>query len=302
MSRIGTASGLILIAGALAFVGCGPAGLWPTLAPAPPPGRLGSPLSQALSGQRRLTDLPERVVKAKSPVYYRFTRAERSQLRQATCAFEPTSQRARRMARRGFSAAEIIQSCRDVRRYAGGDLRALEQLAAYRRAGLDLARYGEVQRSRLSLTGYYNRKHIGGRGLALAGWILTITGGIFLGTALVMLASYGIAAAHCANRPGACGDLDGALSGFGYPILAAISVSSVLASLPFLLPGLPLLIVGESRLRTWLRGELLDVGHVRDLDRFRLRYLAPQRRPALRVSFAPLLTRGGAGLSLQLQW
>lgn len=70
----------------------------------------------------------------------------------------------------------------------------------------------------------------------------------------------------------------------------------------FALLGLPVAMVGVARVRRWLSGDVLDTGHVRDLDRFRLRYLTRRDRPRVRASVAPLLTPGGAGVGLTLRW
>jgi hypothetical protein len=81
-----------------------------------------------------------------------------------------------------------------------------------------------------------------------------------------------------------------------------VSLSLGGLSILFIAPGLPMVLVGQLRKRRWLRGRLLDVGHVHDLDRFRLRYLRKARRRPVRASVAPMITRGGGGLIFRLQW
>lgn len=259
------------------LAGCGPHGLAPRARLLPLP-RLPSVLVRNQEG-------------LKPAGYYLFTEREWRQLDQTPCRFDPRSARAARLYRRGFSNKEIIQACRDVRRYAG-DQRFLEQLAVFRRSGLPLASFRKYLESGLSLTDYYNQKQIGGRGLATAGWILTGIGATsLLAIGAVVL---GAQANSCPDEEYDCGD-DGLSAGLANMGLMGLAVLT-------LLPGLPMALVGQLRVSRWLRGRLLDEGHVSDLDAFRLRYLRESSRRAVRASVAPMITRGGGGLSFRLQW
>jgi hypothetical protein len=182
-------------------------------------------LARALSGQRRLTDLPEAATRATPPGHYRLTPAQREELAELRCKLDPAGDLAWRLARRGFSLAEVLQACRDVRRFAGGDGRALETIAAFRRAGLDRARYRDLQRSGRTLTDWYNRQRFGGPGLAIAGWILTGIGGHFLTMAVLTWAIYGIYTVHRARRTSDCGGEEGDGDWVGLAVTSVITAA-----------------------------------------------------------------------------
>jgi len=268
------------------LVGCAPPGLAPSV-----------PLRALPSLERRSADDPP----GRPTGYYRFTESEWRQLDPTPCRFHPASKRAARLYRRGFSKVEIIQACRDITTHTNGDQRYLEHLAVWRRSGLPLAKFKTFMGSEKSITDYYNREELGGRGLAIGGWILTSLGlALFAGAAATTI-NYEVQHARCLAREmsgelscdhdggSALGVFIGALFQVGFGVL-------------LLAPGLPMGIVGQLRQRRWLRGELLDVVHVQDLDRFRLRSLERSRRPTVRTSVTPLITRGGGGLMLRLRW
>lgn len=234
--------------------------------------------------------------------YYRLTPSDKKRIEQTSCRFDPAGKSAERLYRRGFSKAEILQACRDVHRYAHGDQRYLEHLAVWRRAGLPFASFGDFQSREVSITDYYNRWHIGGAGLAAAGWILTGLGTALWTGALATVVAYRVRLNRCnASLPSDADlpcDHDGAdgMATFIFSALQGVLGTALVA------PGLPMAIVGSGRMRSWVSGQLLDAGHVDDLDRFRLHYMIRPKRPRVRASVAPLLTRGGAGLSLTLRW
>lgn len=280
------AIGALAMMTTLPFTGCGPLGLKPTvpLRPLPPP-----PLT-------RRADAPDRPAG-----YYRFTESEWRQLDRTPCIFNPAKKRAARLYRRGFSKAEILQACRDVKTYADGDQRYLEHLAVWRRSGLSLAGFKDFMGSGRTITDHYNREILGGQNLAVGGWILTSIGlALFTGAAATMIA-YRVREARCLDRNRGvelpCDHDGGAFWGAWIASIFQAGFGAL-----FVAPGLPMGIVGQLRKNRWLGGELLDRGHVRDLDRFRLRYLDGSRRRTVHASVAPLVTRGGGGLTLRLQW
>lgn len=281
---------LLLLALGLAcpLLGCGPQGLAPRAQLRPLP---------------RLPTVRARGEIALRPSgYYRFTKQEWRQLDRTPCRFDPRSDRAARLYRRGFSKAEILQACRDVRPNASGDPRYLEHLAVWRRSGLPLTEFDDFRGTGQSITEYYNREKIGGRAMAIGGWILTGIGlALWTGAAAVMI-SYRIREDRCLANARPFDDLpcdhDG---GRGWGAFLA-SMAQLGVGTLFLAPGMPLAVIGHARRRRWLRGEVLDVGHVHDLDTFRLRNLQRRGRRTIRASVAPLITRGGGGLSFRLQW
>jgi hypothetical protein len=228
------------------LLGCGPRGL-----------ALRAPL-------RPLPSLPLVLVRnqegLKPAGYYMFNHIQWRQLDRVRCRFDPRSKTAARLYRRGFSSAEVVQACLDLRRYAKGAPHKLEAIAAYRRSGLPLASFGKYLASGRSLTDYYNQARIGGRGLATAGWILT-------GIGAAALLGCGVAFLGVEMASWRCPDSYESDCGEGYALGA------------------------------WV----VSLG-LMGVDTFRLRYLNQARRTPVRLSLAPLVSRGGGGLSFRLQW
>ncbi len=276
---------LLCLIGSVALIpllGCGPHGLAPR-----------APL-------RPLPPLPQTLLKnqegLKPAGYYLFNQNQWRLLDRVRCRFDPRSQTAARLYRRGFSSAEVVQACVDLRRYAKDAPQELEAMAAYRRSGLPLASFGKFLTSGMSLTDYYNEERIGGRGLATVGWIFTGIGATALVGIGVAFLGAAIASGGCPDSyEGDCGEGSGLIAG-----LISLGLMGVAAAT--LLPGIPMAVIGELRKRSWLRGRLLDDGHVTDLDTFRLRYLDQAVRTPVRLSLTPLVSRGGGGLSLRLRW
>ena len=236
---------------------------------------------------------------------YRFTGVQFETLRSLHCDFgKQERDRAVRLAKRGFSAADYVQAHLDFQRYgAGRHRRHIETLAAYRRLGFDVADYAAFRRTGRSLTDQFNRRFIGGQSLTLNGWIfmgvgsgLIIAGGAAIG---------GYAAWHdrCLAQmddwdPYGCdeGETSRMLT---YLIALPVMVAGALMTLI----GASTTIAGAEKRGRWLKNGLLDRAHVDDLDAIRLRYLMRSvKKPKLKFSFAPTVSRRGGGLAFQLRF
>ena len=228
-----------------------------------------------------------------------FTRQQVRQLRAAGCTFNKQDLVwGQRMASRRFTAEHFAQAYRDVRRYAGGDRRELERIASYRAAGFDLSNYGKYRRTRLSLTDYYNERLVGGHTNESAGWTFAAAGAAVLVFAGISVWKERANTRECLRRDEEDVDCSEPFGGDGLFKGVFFSLGSI-----FLAVGLPLGIVGSVKRARWVDGALLDEGDTDVLGDFRRwRRLRRQGTSRPRLGVAPLFTRGGGGLTLQLRF
>ncbi len=235
---------------------------------------------------------------------YLFTRSQVRRLQHVSYQFDDKDLKtAQLLWTEGYTAAELVQAVEDLHRYAAGDRTRLAAITAYRVAGFDMNRATRYLRSKRTLTREYNHEVIGGIGVWKAGWGLTISGITLAAIASGFLIAIGISLAYCelqSPQPGdeykECGSL-----GLG---VAAISLSSIagLGGLLTAIGGITLYAASNKANRRVEARALDEADAPRLRDFRRWRQVAQSTRTGASLSLSPLVTRGGGGLVLRLQF
>jgi hypothetical protein len=235
---------------------------------------------------------------------YLFTRSQVRRLRRLGYRFDDKDLKAARLLyTEGYTATDLVQALEDLHRYAAGDRTRLAAIAAYRVAGFDMNRATRYLRSKRTLTREYNHEVIGGTGVWKAGWGLTITGITLVAIAAGILIPIGISLAYCEMESPQPGDEYTECGSIGLGI-AAISLFSIagLGGLLTAIGGITLFVASDKANRRVAARALdkADAPKLRDFRRWR--QVAQGTGTAASLSLSPLVTRGGGGLVLRLQF
>ena len=165
-----------------------------------------------------------------------------------------------RLLSRGFTAEQIIKAFEDYQRIGGGQAnrnKEVEHIAVMNFLGiLTSENYEEYNKSKLSLTDYYNLNHIGGQSLTLWGSSLTM-GGTLVTLIGIFTATSGNPCKSCYDCEDACTS-DWRMSWVIPTIIGGI----VLAA------GLPVMGVGLSRQKKWAPSGYLENAVINDLKKY----------------------------------
>ncbi len=226
----------------------------------------------------------------------RFTKRQLDELRLAGCPLDQTSSRmADRLTVRGFSSSDFVYACREEQSMRASDPQAkgyprgmLETLAAALALGLDRRQRDELVRYRhgkgLSLSSAYSRVVIGGHVTEVAGWSLSGAGAAALLVGLILIP---VAADHVVDDgPGI--DLDKE----GYGVASAVLGGSGAA---LLIAGVPALVLGRQRRKTWLAPGTLEKERASQL-KARRKSRGQAKAPSITVT--PVLGLAGVGVGV----
>ena len=191
---------------------------------------------------------------------FMFSASQLTRLSAAGCAFGSEDQAAAaRLAFLRFRAADFVNAYELYARAGRPTGVSFEWIARY--AFLKLPEADLVGAAKAdSLTDYYNRR-IGGKGLMIAGWVMTGVGVVPLGFGI---AGWVYGTGSCVAAGG--GGLGAAL---GCVVLAVLGVEGMVVGGGLIVAGIPMGVVGTQRVNSWLPPTLLDTGTANEVSPYR---------------------------------
>lgn len=234
---------------------------------------------------------------------FRFTQDQIRRLRWAGCRFDLVDRQiANRLWARGFTAHDFVQAYVTLAYLRPGKRGQLENLVVFRYLGFQTRDFHAFLAYGGTLTQYYNSR-IGGVGQRIAGWVLVGIGaaGVLSGAVTILVGKTTADESDIRGAKKAVYVLGGVLLGTG-GLLTVI--------------GIPLIVKGTAKTNRWVPSSVLEQGHRRKLDRYRLhtgqayRPAAGNRlRPPHPVGFNeaglrlhPFVHTTGGGVGLSLTW
>ena len=219
------------------------------------------------------------------PWFYELDDVDREELQRAGCTFDKEDRTvANRMERRGFSVDQYIRAYQELYRLQG-DKVDVEAIAVFQVTGMPLTHFRAYKNYGGTITQYYNRRVMGGRGKKIAGWVVL---GIGMGAAALGALVKGLGSATKSAYDGGTNVVD--IMGYTY-----LGIGGTLG-----LIGLPLVISGTRQTRKWLPSESLETEGVRQLRQLKLDVSLDQPTSTPTYLVHPFTVPQGGGLSLSV--
>jgi hypothetical protein len=184
---------------------------------------------------------------------YEFTPNQVASLMQSGCRFDGLDEAtATKLAQAGFGRGDFVRGYEIFHQQDPSDRRNVERWVRFGYLRLDPSKY-DREDLQSPVTELYNSE-IGGRGLTITGWVLT-----GVGVALLSLGVWGVTSCTNTEDNPSCAGAQ-----------LASGILGIMPGVILSLVGLPMGIVGLSKMSRWAPESLLDNGNAADLQPYQL--------------------------------